>query len=40
VFEMETGGFFRLAEPLVARMIRRQSETDFAALKDLLEAQA
>ena len=40
VFEMETGGFFRLAEPLVARMIRRQSETDFAHLKDLLEAQA
>jgi uncharacterized protein YndB with AHSA1/START domain len=38
-FETEVGGFFRLAEPLVARAIRRQMEADMATLKDLLEAQ-
>jgi hypothetical protein len=32
------GGFFKLAEPLVARVVRRQMETDMATLKDLLEA--
>lgn len=37
--EAEIGGFFRIAEPLVTRMMRRQWETNFAALKDLLEAQ-
>ena len=36
--EAEVGGFFRLAEPLVGRAIRRQTETDMATLKDLLEA--
>jgi uncharacterized protein YndB with AHSA1/START domain len=38
IFETEVGGFFKLAEPLVARAIRRQMETDMATLKDLLEA--
>ena len=33
------GGFFKLAEPVVARMIKRQNESNFANLKDLLEAQ-
>ena len=37
-FEAEPGGFFRLAEPLVARAIRRQMEADMATLKDLLES--
>ena len=37
-FEAEVGGFFRLAEPLVARAIRRQMEADMATLKDLLES--
>jgi hypothetical protein len=37
-FETEVGGFFRLAEPLVARAIRRHLEADMATLKDLLEA--
>jgi hypothetical protein len=32
-------GFFRLAEPLVVRMMGRQFKTNFAHLKDLLEAQ-
>jgi len=36
----EVGGFFRLAEPLVARAFRRQLEADMATLKDLLEAGA
>jgi hypothetical protein len=34
------GGFFKLAEPLVVRMLNRQFETNFANLKDLLEAQS
>jgi hypothetical protein len=36
--DAEVGGFFRLAEPLVGRAIRRQIEADMATLKDLLEA--
>ncbi len=40
VAEVETGGFFRLAEPVVARLTKRQWETNFATLQDLLEAQA
>ncbi|MFQ5594038.1 MAG: SRPBCC family protein [Anaerolineae bacterium] len=40
VAEAETGGFFRLAEPLAVRMMQRQFKTNFAHLKDLLEAQA
>lgn len=40
VTEAEMGGFFRMAEPLVVRMLNRQFETNFANLKDLLEAQA
>ncbi len=38
VAEAEMSGFFRLAEPLAGRMMRRQFETNFANLKDLLEA--
>ncbi len=37
--DLEAGGFFRVAEPLLARMIRRQFETNLANLKDLLEAE-
>lgn len=36
----ETGGFFKLADPIVARMVKRQVEADSANLKELLEAQA
>jgi len=39
-FEVEPGGFFKLAEPLVTRMAERQFESDLANLKDLLEAHA
>jgi len=38
--EVEIGGFFKLAEPLVASMGKRQIEADFANLKDLMEAHA
>jgi uncharacterized protein YndB with AHSA1/START domain len=36
--EYEVGGFFKLAEPIVARMAQRQADTDYANLKDLIEA--
>ena len=39
-FEAEIGGFFKLAEPLVMSMGKRQLEGDFANLKDLMEAHA
>jgi len=38
--EMQAGGFFALAEPLVARSLRRGVEADFGTLKDLLESRA
>lgn len=40
VTEAEMGGFFRMAEPVVVRMLNRQFETNFSNLKDLVEAQA
>jgi len=40
VFEAEPGGFFKLAEPLVMSMLKRTLETDFANVKDLMEAHA
>lgn len=38
--EGEPGGFFKLAEPLVVTMTKRQFDTDFAHLKDLMEGGA
>jgi uncharacterized membrane protein len=40
VTEAEVGGLFRMAEPLVVRMLNRQFQTNFANLKDLLEAHS
>jgi uncharacterized protein YndB with AHSA1/START domain len=40
VLEGEPGGFFKLAEPLVERAVRRQVEADFEQLKDILEARS
>ena len=34
----EPGGFFKLAEPLIARLAKRQAVNDSSTLKDLLEA--
>lgn len=36
----EPGGFFKLAEPLLVRMVKRQFEANFATLKELMEAHA
>jgi uncharacterized membrane protein len=38
ITEAEPGGFFKLAEPLLVSMLKRQFEGDFANLKDLMEA--
>jgi uncharacterized membrane protein len=35
--EGEPGGFFKLAEPFVARSVQRQWDTNLANLKDILE---
>ncbi len=40
VFEAQPGGFFKLAEPLVMSMLKRNFESDLANLKDLMEAHA
>ena len=40
VADLDIGGFFKLAEPLVARSARRQTEANLANLKDILEADA
>jgi uncharacterized membrane protein len=40
VFEMHPGGVFALADPLIARSLRRSVEADFGNLKDLLESGA
>ena len=37
-FEAQFGGFFRLAEPLAARLIKRQQQADIEELKKLLDA--
>ena len=38
--EGEPGGFFKLAEPLMVRMVKRQFQGDLDNLKDLMEANA
>jgi uncharacterized membrane protein len=40
ILQAEPGGFFKLAEPLVNSILKRGIETDFANLKDLMEAHA
>ncbi len=39
VVEGEPRGFFRLADPLLERALKRQFRTDLETLKDLLEAR-
>ena len=36
----EPGGFFKLAEPLLVSIVKRQFEADLANLKELMEAHA
>ena len=38
--EAEPGGFFKLAEPLIVSMGKRQFQSDLDNLKDLMEANA
>jgi uncharacterized membrane protein len=38
--EAEPGCFFKLAEPLMVRMAKRQFQSDLDTLKDLMEANA
>ena len=38
--EWQPSGFFKVAEPLLATMLKRQTETDLINLKDLMEAHA
>ena len=40
VLEGEPGGFFKLAEPLVERAVKRQMKADYEQLKDILEARS
>lgn len=40
VTEGEVGGFFKVAEPVAIRVIRRDIEASVANLKDILEAEA
>ena len=37
--DIDAAGFFKLAEPILSRMARRQTATDVQTLKDLLESQ-
>ena len=39
-WELEPHGLFKLLTPLIARIGRRQEETTWASLRQLLEAQA
>jgi uncharacterized membrane protein len=39
-FEADPGGFFKLAEPLLVSVARRQFQSDLDNLKDLMEANA
>jgi len=38
--EAEPGGFFKLAEPLIVRMAKRQFQSDLDNLRELMEANA
>ena len=40
VMEGDPGTFFKLAAPIVLKVVQRQMQTDMLALKELLEAQA
>lgn len=40
ILEAEPGGFFKIAEPLISSIGKRQVEGDLHTLKDLLEAHA
>jgi uncharacterized membrane protein len=37
--QCEPGGFFKVAGPILRRAMKRQADSDFATLKDLLESR-
>jgi uncharacterized membrane protein len=39
VMEAEAGGFFRIAEPIAARIFQRQQQANLEAVKEILEAR-
>jgi hypothetical protein len=39
VFEGSPGGFFKLAEPLAARIFHKRTQADLETMKEILEAQ-
>ena len=40
LIEGEAGGFLKLAEPFLNRMVQRQVNADYSNLKSLLESDA
>lgn len=40
IIEAEPGGFFKVAEPLIVSIAKRQFQSDFDNLRDLMEANA
>ena len=40
IVEGDAAGFFKLAQPLLARMVQRSVDADYTNLKDILETQA
>ena len=40
VFEGEPGGFFKVGEPILARIVKKQVEAQLDTLKELVEARA
>ena len=40
IIEGDASGFFKLAEPLMARLVQRSVDADYANLKHILETQA
>lgn len=40
IIEGDASGFFKLAEPLLARMVQKSVDADYARLKDLLESES
>jgi uncharacterized membrane protein len=40
VIEGDSSGFFKLAEPLLARMVQRSVDTDYRNLKNIMESYA
>ncbi len=40
VFEVDPGGYFRVAEPIAARIFQKQSQANLETMKEIVEARA